>query len=121
MANKRRSNNPLPNWREKIAPDDQERWLPEDSPVRKRTETVENSSIQKRIENVENASPENMGMAPEPSRSYEIGDELNRGVNAEWWRMAQCRAKAKAKWGTGRVNARAVEAETLRLYRQSGW
>lgn len=69
----------------------------------------------------EEASSEKKRMVPEPVKSYELGDELNRGVNAEWWRMAQCRAKAKAKWGNGRVNARAVEAETLRLYRQSNW
>ena len=97
MANKRRSNNPLPNWREKIAPDDQERWIPEE------------------------ASPEKKRMVPEPSRSHEIGDELNRGVTSDWMRMAACRAKAKAKWGTSPCNRRAVEAEALRLYRNSGW
>ena len=107
MANKRRSNNPLPNWREKIAPDDQERWLPEES-VSQQDDTTE-------------ASPFFRGMVPEPSRSHEIGDELNRGVTSDWLRMAACRAKAKAKWGTSLCNRRAVEAETLRLYRNSGW
>ena len=92
---KRRQNNPLPNWHEGIRPEDQYKWIPEEQPD----------------------TPHPL----EPVKSYELGDELNRGVNAEWWRMAQCRAKAKAKWGNGRVNARAVEAETLRLYRQSNW
>ena len=98
MANKRRSNNPLPGWQQKIAPEDQKRWV-----------------------NPEEASPEKKRMVPEPSRSHEIGDELNQGVNADWMRMAACRAKARAKWGTSKVNRRAVEAETLRLYRNSGW
>ena len=97
MANKRRSNNPLPNWQEGIKPESQERWKPEE------------------------ASPFFRGMVPEPSRSHEIGSELNQGVNADWLRMAACRAKARAKWGTSPCNRRAVEAETLRLYRNSGW
>ena len=96
MANKRRSNNPLPNYVAGLKPDEHEKWVPE-------------------------ASPFFRGMVPEPSRSHEIGDELNQGVNADWMRMAACRAKAKAKWGTSLCNRRAVEAETLRLYRNSGW
>lgn len=91
-----------------IAPDDQECWIPENV-VEISTTPVEN----------ENGTVAEIGQVA--TKKYELGDELNRGVNAEWWRMARCRAKAKAKWGTGRVNARAVEAETLRLYRQTNW
>ena len=99
---KRRQNNPLPNWHEGIKPESQERWIPE--------------------ETSDDTSPVNeVSDDTSPTTQYKLGDELNRGVTAEWWRMAQCRAKAKAKWGNGRVNARAVEAETLRLYRQSNW
>ena len=140
MANKRRSNNPLPNWQEKIAPDDQERWLPKKvagnpaTPVvRKRTTpvenqsgnvvensttNVENSSVRKRTETVENASSEKERMVPEPSRSHEIGDELNQGINRAF--MLQCRARNEARrlYGNQPVNKRFVDAYAAQLLRK---
>ena len=95
MANKRRSNNPLPNWQEGIKPESQERWKPEPQPI--------------------------VPHPIEPSRRVSEADRLQQGVNREWMRMARCRSKARAKWGTSACNRRAVEAETLRLYRNSGW
>ena len=50
-----------------------------------------------------------------------VGEELQRGVNREWMRMARIRSQVKAKWGNSPVNARFVEAETRRRYLQGRW
>ena len=92
MAKARRSNNPLPNWREKIAPQDQERWLPEE----------------------QSDTPQPLM----PSKRHEVGEELNQGINRAF--MLQCRARNEARrlYGNGAVNKRFVDAYAAQLLRK---
>ena len=92
MANKRRSNNPLPNYVAGLKPDEHEKWVPE-------------------------ASPFFRGMVPEPSRSPSEKDQYMR----QWMRQMHLMKDAQRRWGTGTVNRKVVEAEVRRRLLNEGW
>ena len=112
---KRRSNNPLPNWREKIAPDDQERWLPEETFAQPLGEKSSDARGQVLDQSGSVGQPLDQ---QKPRKQLAPADELNQGPNRAF--MLQCRARSEARrlYGNQPVNRRFVEAHAAKLLRQ---